>query len=342
MIIRSRAPLRLGIAGGGSDVDPYCGLYGGLVLNASIDKYAYTTISISRDHRVRFFAADLDEFFEIDSKQNIQIEGPLKLHKAVYKEFMSSYFKGSPIPIEVTTFCDAPMGSGLGSSSTLVVAMIKGYLELLNITMDDYEIANLAFRIERIDCGLHGGKQDQYSAAFGGVNFIEFNKGGNIVVNSLRVKNWILCELEASLILFYTGASRESAKIIQDQTENMNKEGGHFLPIFDALKNEATKMKEALLKGDFNKIVETMQQGWESKKKSATTVSNPKIDKIFDSAIAAGASAGKISGAGGGGYMIFLAPPNKRMSVVRALSEFEGVVGNVHFTNKGAEAWKIG
>jgi len=341
MIVRARAPLRLGLAGGGSDVDPYCSLYGGYVLNATIDKYAYAVISPATNNRVRFMAADLEISFESDSEESITLAGPLKLHQAVYNEIVGNYCNHKPLSIQVTTFCDAPMGSGLGSSSTVVVAMIKAYVELLNLPLDDYAIARLAFKVERMDCGFQGGRQDQYSATFGGVNFIEFNPGDHVVVNSLRIKNWILCELEASLLLFYTGVSRESAKIIADQSSNMSSGDDGMLEAFQSIKAEAVNMKECLLKGDFSGIVDSMRKGWESKKKSAVAVSTPKIEKIYNSAISAGALAGKVSGAGGGGYMMLFVPPNLRMNVIRALGNFDGIVSSVHLTGNGAQAWRI-
>jgi D-glycero-alpha-D-manno-heptose-7-phosphate kinase len=219
--------------------------------------------------------------------------------------------------------------------------MIRAFVELLNLPLDDYAIAQLAFKIEREDCGLQGGRQDQYSATFGGFNFMEFYDGGRAVINSLRIKNWIICELEASLVLFYTGVSRESAKIIADQSNNVKVGAADAMEAMHGIKREAMVMKECLLKGDFAGIVESMRQGWENKKRSAKTVSNPHIEEIYNSAISAGALAGKVSGAGGGGFMMFFVPPEKRMDVIRALNRFEGQVSNCHFTKSGTQAWRV-
>lgn len=157
----------------------------------------------------------------------------------------------------------------------------------------------------------------------------------------MRIKNWIVCELEASLLLYYTGVSRESAKIIEDQSSNVQSGAKITINAMDGIKQEALIMKECLLKGDFNGIVSYMRLGWENKKKTAESVSNKNIDKIYDSAIKAGALAGKVSGAGGGGFMIFFVPPNKRMDVIRVLSQFKGIVSNSHFTQQGTQAWKL-
>jgi D-glycero-alpha-D-manno-heptose-7-phosphate kinase len=338
--IRARAPLRLGLAGGGTDVSPYCDEHGGFVLNATIDRYAYAVIEPLAEPLIRLEATDRQQAVELRLDDPLVLDGELKLHKAVYRALIDTYNNGQRLPLTLTTFCDAPVGSGLGSSSTLVVVMIRAFAELLNLPLDDYTIAALAFRIERIDCGLGGGRQDQYSATFGGFNFMEFYAQGRAVVNPLRIKTWVICELEASLVLFYTGVSRESARIIADQSSGIASGSATALEAMHGLKREALVMKECLLKGDFDAMVQSMQQGWVSKKQSARTVSNPHIDGIYDAAVAAGAAAGKVSGAGGGGFMMFFVPPERRMDVVRTLGRFEGQVSNAHFTKHGMQAWR--
>ena len=275
------------------------------------------------------------------SSDLFDLSGQLNLHKAVYNEMVRQYNHGVPMALELCTFCDAPVGSGLGSSSTLVVVMIRAFAELLNLPLDDYAIAHLAYRIERVDCGLQGGRQDQYSATFGGFNFMEFYALDRAVINPLRIKNWIICELEASLLLFYTGVSRESAKIISDQSGNVKAGLSSAVEAMHGLKHEALVMKDCLLRGDFAGLVDSMRNGWESKKRSAKTVSNLHIEQIYGAAISAGALAGKVSGAGGGGFMMFFVPPDKRMDVTRALKQFDGEVSNCHFTKHGTQAWRI-
>jgi D-glycero-alpha-D-manno-heptose-7-phosphate kinase len=243
--------------------------------------------------------------------------------------------------MELSTFCDAPAGSGLGSSSTLVVVMIRAFAELLNLPLDDYTIAQLAYRLERVDCGLQGGRQDQYSATFGGFNFMEFFADERAIINPLRIKNWVICELEASLVLFFTGVSRESAHIIANQSDNVKSGLTEALDAMHGIKHEALVMKECLLRGDFAGLVESMRLGWENKKRSAKTVSNSHIDMIYDAAIRAGALAGKVSGAGGGGFMLFFVPTEKRMDVIRALNRFDGQISNCHFTKHGTQAWRV-
>jgi D-glycero-alpha-D-manno-heptose-7-phosphate kinase len=341
MIVRARAPLRLGLAGGGTDVAPYCDIYGGHVLNATIDRYAYAVIKTLDEPIVRFVATDQQMEKVKTITEPLTLNGKFDLHKAVYNEMIQRYNNKIPIPLELSTFCDAPAGSGLGSSSTLVVVMIRVFAELLNLPLDDYTIAHLAIKIERVDCGLQGGRQDQYSATFGGFNFMEFYADDRAVINPLRVKNWIICELEASLVLFYTGVSRESARIIADQSRNVKAGTVDTVEAMHGIKREALVMKECLLRGDFDGIVESMRQGWESKKRSAKTVTSPHIDEIYNAALGAGALAGKVSGAGGGGFMMFFVPPEKRMDVIRTLNGFEGQVSNCHFAKYGTQAWRV-
>lgn len=341
MLVRARAPLRLGLAGGGTDVSPYCDQYGGNVLNATIDRYAYAVIRTLDAPVVRFVASDRPETIELPLAPHCPLDGPLALHRAVYNHMVAEYLGGRPLALELTTFCDSPVGSGLGSSSTLVVTMIRAFVELLNLPLDDYAVAHLAYRIERIDCGLKGGKQDQYSATFGGFNFMEFYADDRVVVNPLRIKNWVLCELEASLLLYYSGVSRESARIIADQSRNVSQGDGGTLDAMHRLKQEAQAMKNALLRGAFGEVVDSMRLGWESKKSTASTVSTPRIEAIHAAAMQAGALAGKVSGAGGGGFMMFFVRPDRRMDVIRALRGFDGDVANCHFTKHGTQAWRL-
>jgi D-glycero-alpha-D-manno-heptose-7-phosphate kinase len=341
MIIRSRAPLRLGLAGGGTDVSPYCDQYGGAVLNVTIDQYAYTIIEPTEDGRVSFTASDIGCCFEAAADEVMELADPLILHRAVYRRIIAQFNDGRPLPCRITTFCDAPPGSGLGTSSTMVVSMVKAFVEWLNLPLGEYEVAHLAFEIERIDAGLSGGRQDQYAATFGGVNFIEFHPEDRVVVNPLRIKNWIISEMETSLVLFDSGISRSSAQIIKEQTDNLTSRAGTTLEAMHAIKDDAFHMKECLLKGDIDGFAVCMRKSWDSKKRLANNVSNSHIDNIIQSALDAGARAGKVSGAGGGGFVTFLVAPERRMDVMRALARQDGQAMVCHFTRHGTEGWKI-
>lgn len=338
--VKARAPLRLGLAGGGTDLSPYCDLHTGYILNATIDRYAYTVIKVHNGN-LKFIAADINTEEELEIRFPLNIDQGLRLHRAVYNYFIGNFNNGVPLALEVSTFCDAPAGSGLGASSTLVVSMVKAYTDLLNLPLDDYQIALTAFKIEREECALAGGRQDQYAASFGGFNFMEFYDDNKAIINPLRIKPWIINELEASLILFYTGVSRESANIIDIQVKGITSGSSLTIDALHNIKNEALEMKEALLKGDFNAIKESMVRGWENKKNSASIISNSMIEEVIDAALKAGAVAAKVSGAGGGGFIIFMVPTERRMDLIGKISVFDGQISNCHFTSQGCESWRI-
>ena len=341
MIIKARAPFRLGFAGGGSDLSPYCDLYGGYVLNATIDHYAYAVIKTHIEPVVRFNAIDQQIKEELPLEFPMLPNSRLDLHKAVYKYFIKNFNDGKPISLELSTYSDVAAGSGVGSSSSLVVTIIKAFVELLNLSLDNYSIARIAYQIERVDCGLQGGRQDQFSAAFGAFNFMEFYADERVVINPLCIKNWIVSELETLTILYFTGVSRESSNIIKQQIETIKSNNLEALEAMHTIKKEALTMKECLLRGDFLSLVESLRSGWENKKRTAKKVSNAYIDKIYNAAIKSGALAGKVSGAGGGGFMFFIVPLEKRMNVIRTLNRFGGLVSNCHFTKQGSQVWKL-
>ncbi len=341
MIVRARAPLRLGLAGGGTDVSPYCDQYGGAVLNATIDKYAYAMIETIDEDRLEFVASDQGKRWEGPSAPQLPLDGTLGLHRAVYNRIVREFNGGQPLRLRLTTFADAPAGSGLGSSSTLVVAMLKAFVELLSLPLGEYETAYLAYQIERVDMALSGGKQDQYAATFGGFNFMEFYDHDRVIVNPLRIKNWILSELEASMLLYYTGVSRESARIVDEQRANVERKDSGAVEAMHELKREAAQTKEALLKGDFDLYARALRISWESKKRTAKQITNASIDEVYEKALAGGAKAAKISGAGGGGFMMLVVDPFRRMDVVRVLKDCGGEVMNCHFTKYGTQGWRI-
>lgn len=338
-VIRSRAPLRLGLAGGGSDVAPFSVEYGGAVLNVTIDRYAWVSIEPIDADEVQLRADDLDRE-ETHPVGVLPIDTALKLHCGVYNRMIRDYNDGVAIPARITSNVDSPMGSGLGSSSALVVALVVAMAELTNAPLGEYDRARVAFEIEREDLGLKGGKQDQYAAAFGGFNFMEFGPGDRTVINPLRMKSAVIQELESSLVLVFTGVSRESAAIIDHQSKTIGT-GGAPLEAMHQLKAEAVLMKEALLFGDIDQVGAIVQRGWEAKKRTSPSVSNPDIERWYAAAFEAGALAGKVSGAGGGGFIMFLCDPARRAGVVRRLSrESGGRVELAGVTTEGAVAWR--
>lgn len=339
-IIRSRAPLRLGLAGGGTDVSPFSDEFGGHVLNATVDLYAHAILEPRDDGKVVFSAVDRDEEVCLDATSELPDEPLLRLHRGIYNRVVRDFNGGKPLSFKLTTYADAPAGSGLGTSSTMVVCILQAFVEWLRLGLGEYDLAHLAFEIERVDLGLAGGKQDQYAAAFGGFNYIDFGPGDKVLVNPLRVKDWIIHELECSTVLFYTGQSRESAKIIEHQIVNSKNEKSSSHEAMLALKDSAATMKAAILRGDFKAYADILRQSWADKKRLASSVSNPQLDEVYDAAIAAGAEAGKISGAGGGGFFMFFVPPHRRMALMRRLRQFQGEVINFHFDMTGVQSWR--
>jgi len=340
MIIRSKAPLRLGLAGGGTDVAPYSDIYGGAILNATISMYAYATIQPRSDKKIILNSVDKGTRKEFKSALHLEIDEQFNLATGIYNRIMKDFIK-KPLSFELTTFVDAPAGSGLGTSSTLVVAILGAFVEWLQIPLGEYDLAHLAYEIERLDLEMAGGKQDQYAATFGGVNFMEFYKDDKVIVNPLRIKPVYLNELAFNLVLYNTATSRLSSKIIENQTRNIINKNEVTLEATHKLKQQALMMKEAILKGELKKIGEILDYGWQNKKLMAKGITNPLIDEIYQTAMDNGASGGKISGAGGGGFIFFYCPDNTRSKVIEALKKFGGEAKRYEFTTQGLTTWTI-
>jgi D-glycero-alpha-D-manno-heptose-7-phosphate kinase len=338
--VRARAPLRLGLAGGGTDLSPYCDEHGGAILNATIGRYAYAHLSFRRDHRLCFSAHDVKQEDVTPLVAELPLDQGLLLHRAVHNRMIRDYLRGRLAAVTVTTTVDAPPGSGLGASSALVVALIEAYRTAFNLPLGRYDVARLAFEIERIDLALAGGRQDQYSAAFGGVNFMEFLPGDRVIVNPLRISPSFLCEFEASLIVCFTGESRASA-IIQDQVKAATEHDRGAVDAMHQLKSDAVEMKQALLAGNIRYVAEVLNRSWVAKQRTSKSVSNSKVEEIFQLGLKNGAVAGKVSGAGGGGFLMFMTDPEHRYRLVTALNETGVQASPVQFTESGAEAWTI-
>ena len=340
MIYRSKAPLRIGLAGGGTDVSPYSDLYGGAILNTTLSLYANATIEPLAENKIIFEAIDRKEEQQFDWAKELPINGTLDLLKGVYNRIQKDYGIKEQ-GFRLSTYVDAPAGSGLGTSSTLVVAIIGAFAEMLRLPFGEYDMAHYAFDIERKDLNLAGGKQDQYAATFGGVNYMEFYADDKVIVNPLRVKEEHLFELENNLLLYYTSTSRESAEIIKKQSKNVTDNKEKSIEAMHQLKQQAQIMKEALLKGRLNEFGEILDFGFQQKRKMAEGISNPLMEDIYETAKKAGATGGKISGAGGGGFMIFYCPVNTKYKVIESLKNFGGLHRNYQFVGHGVKTWRV-
>ncbi len=340
MKYRSKAPFRIGLAGGGTDVSPYSDLYGGAILNATVSLYAYTTIIPRNDGKIIIRAIDRKEELVFDTIEELPIDGVLDLQKGVYNRIVKQ-FTNEKLSFEMITSMDVNSGSGLGTSSTLVVSILGAFVEWFKLPLGEYDIAQLAYDIEREDLKMAGGKQDQYAATFGGVNFMEFYGKKNVIVNPLRVRPELLNELQFNLILYYTQTSRKSAKIIEIQADNAKDKKEKPIKAMHLVKQLAYDMKKALLKDEMHLIGKILFDSWVNKKEMANGITTPLIDEIYETAIKAGATGGKISGAGGGGFMIFYCDNNKRYEVIEALKQYGGESKRFEFNKTGLTTWTV-
>lgn len=339
MIIRSRAPLRIGLAGGGTDVSPYSDIYGGAILNATIDLYAYASLEpLPEGSTIEFVIDGAGKSLSFPAQAELPIVEGFELFAGVYNRLVRQFNTG-PLSFRLTSWIEAPQGSGLGTSSTIVVSLIGAFVEWLQLPLGKYDIAHLAYEIERSDLAMTGGKQDQYAATFGGINYMEFFGGDKVIVNPLQLKQEIVYELEFNLLLYFTATQRLSASIIREQVKNVNEKNEKSIEAMHNLKEQAQQMKEALLRGDLSRIGEILHFGWQNKKRMANSISNSLIDSVYETAMQHGAIGGKISGAGGGGFMFFYCPGVTKAKVAGAIAQLGGNLQPFKFTQQGLTTW---
>jgi len=340
MIIRSKAPLRIGLAGGGTDVSPYADMYGGAILNATIDLYAYASLEPLNNGKIEFCYDGTDQCVILESKKELALIEGYELFIGVYNRIVKQ-FKLDKLSFRLTSYIEAPQGSGLGTSSTIVVSLVGAFVEWLKLPLAKHDIAHLAYEIERIDLSMSGGRQDQYAATFGGINYMEFLSDDRVIVNPLPLKDKIINELEFNLLLYFTATQRLSATIINEQVQNVKDNNEKSVEAMHNLKEQAHQMKDCLLRGEIEKIGEILNFGWKNKKQMAASISNPLIDNIYETALKNGASGGKISGAGGGGFMFFLCPGVTKVKVSKAIEQIGGKSQSFKFTKEGLVTWTI-
>jgi len=333
----SKAPFRIGLAGGGTDVSPYSDKYGGSILNATIDLFATAIIIPRDDGKIIINAINSGKRVELDSKEVLEDIPDLTLQIGVYNHIVKNFSKKS-LSFELITTIDVPSGSGLGTSSTIVVSIIGAFMEWLQLPLGEYDISQMACTIEREELKMAGGKQDQYAATFGGFNFMEF-KENRVIVNPLRIKPELIRELNYHLLLLYTKTKRESSTLIEVQQKNFEDEIPEVIEASHQLKLQTIKMKESLLRGNLQDIGQLLDLNWKHKKQLAKGISNERIENIYDVAKAAGSLGGKISGAGGGGFMIFYCQGNSRFEVINKLEEIGVENQRYNFQDKGLETW---
>jgi D-glycero-alpha-D-manno-heptose-7-phosphate kinase len=333
-IVRARTPLRISFAGGGTDVSPFPETEGGAVLSATIDRYVLGSLAMHADSHLRIESRDYGVSVQVAPDEGFQLDGNLDLVKAALRRGWRDGHNGYGIILSSS----APPGSGLGSSSAMVVTVVAMLNEYYGMPMGEYEIAHLASVIEREDMEIAGGLQDYYAAAFGGFNYIEF--GEQVVVNPLRVRDYIVGELEMNLILCFTGGTRRSDHIISDQTERYTHSDTDAIAGLREQKELALAMKAALLKGRLDDFGWLLGQAWQAKKKMSPRITTPLIDEIYEVALQNGAAGGKVTGAGGGGFMLLYVDFENRPKVADALERLGVTASGFSFAPLGVRAWK--
>jgi D-glycero-alpha-D-manno-heptose-7-phosphate kinase len=337
VLVRAKAPLRVSFAGGGTDVSPFPESEGGVVLSATIDRYAYGSLRTRADGTISIESVDFGLSLDFPAEGMVDgtvFDGRLDLVKAAIRRLSMDDTGGYDLLLRST----APPGSGLGSSSTTMVALVGLLREYYALPLSEYEIAHLAWEIERRDLGIAGGLQDHYAATFGGFNFIEF--GDRVIVNPLRVRDSTVNELELNLLLCYTGITRESAHIIGDQTARVQTQQAGTLEGLRAQKELAVAMKAALLRGELNAFGELLGQAWHEKKKLSPLITTDLIDEAYDLAMRSGATGGKVTGAGGGGYILFYCDFTRKHRVAQALEKLGASVTEFSFERRGLTTWR--
>jgi D-glycero-alpha-D-manno-heptose-7-phosphate kinase len=333
---RARTPLRLSFAGGGTDVPPFPETEGGVVLCTTINRYAHGLLKPRDDGRVRIESLDLSTALEYSAHDAPRLDGNLDLVKAAVDRV--AHQLGEPHGVDVFLRSSAPPGSGLGGSSALMVTLIGLLRDFHKLALDDYETAHLAWEIERIDLGLRGGLQDQYATTFGGFNFIEFN-GTEVLVNPLRVNRDTVLELEENLLLCFTGNTRAGDHIIQDQTKRYSDSNADAVAGLRAQKELAFAMKDALLRGRLREFGGLLDSAWEAKKKMSDRISTALIDEAYAAARDAGALGGKVTGAGGGGFMMFYCSSGTRHKVAEEMLRLGLEEAEFAFEFDGLTTW---
>ncbi|HLM90860.1 MAG TPA: GHMP kinase [Thermoplasmata archaeon] len=341
-IVRAKAPLRISFAGGGTDVSPYPEEKGGAVLNCTIDKFAYVTLEATPKPNGGTTVESLD--FNVKAKyerpSDLFYNGELDLIKAALKVLRPP---GTPEAanesLHLFLHSDAPPGTGLGGSSAICVALVGAFQHYLKETWTSYDIAELAYRIERTELGITGGRQDQYAAAFGGFNFIEF-MGSKTLVNPLKIRPEVANELSYRLLLAYVGGGHFTNELLQRQQQYTSNRA-ETMEALDGTKRLAIAMKNELVRGNIDEMGRLLDEGWELKKQFAEGISNPRVDEIYTKARAAGALGGKLVGAGGGGFLLLFCDFARRAQVAKVLQASGGSVMDFSLESAGLQTWSV-
>lgn len=330
MTLISRSPVRISFGGGGTDLASYYEKYGGVVVSASINKYIYTILEMRLDDRIQIISSDLQLNHTVSDAYHLKYGEGLDIPVAVLKHF--NVQRG----LNIFMASEIPPGTGLGSSGAVTVNMINTINQLERLKMGKKEMAELAYKIEFHDLGMPIGKQDEYASAFGGINFIKFNRNGTTEVEPLKIPREVRVRLETDVMLFFTGRTRESSKILRSQDKSTRDKSSTVVDSLHAIKQVAFDVKKAIESGDLVEFGRLLDHSWQTKKNLAQGITNPRIDKLMGIAKKNGAMGGKLTGAGGGGYMMLFCEKANQKRLIKSMVA-EGLSPlDFHFDKKGA------
>ena len=306
--------MRISLGGGGTDLEAYYGTYGGCVISTAINKYFYAIITTDESDDLQVISADYRTLFRHSPYQDLFWNGDLALPKAVLHHF------GIRRGLNLFVASEVPPGTGLGSSSAAAVTLVRAISTLVDQPMTRQQVAELACSIEIRKMGMPIGKQDQYASAFGGFNSITFSSQG-VSVEPVRIAPEVRHTLEQRLMLFFTGSSRESTSILKHQRKSTEEQDGTVLQALHNIKQVAIEVRACLERGDLDEFARLLDYSWQEKRRLAPGLSTGFIDECYELALQNGAGAGKITGAGGGGFLLLYCQESKQEAVTRVLED---------------------
>jgi len=311
-----RSPVRISFGGGGSDLPSYYEQFGGAVLSVAINKYFYTILGKRSDGRIQVISSDLRVFETWQGLNHLEVRGnPLEIPLAILKEI------NCDVAIDLFLASEIPPGTGLGSSASVCVNVLKTITTYLEQPLSKYDLAEKAFHVARNVLGKNVGKQDEYAAAFGGVNYITFHPDGSTLVEPQHLSPATLRDLQSNLMLFFTGAARNSWTILKEQ-ETLTRQGSAAaVEALHEVKSLGRQMREALEQENLHLLGRLLHQGWMAKRRVSSKISDERIDALYSLARERGALGGKITGAGGGGFLLLYCEPPFQQSVRDAMCE---------------------
>jgi D-glycero-alpha-D-manno-heptose-7-phosphate kinase len=314
-----RSPVRISFGGGGTDLPSYYEQFGGAVLSTSINKYFYTILQKRSDDKIQVISSDLRIVETWEDIARMSIKGSaLEIPLSVLKQF------GSNLSVDLFLASEIPPGTGLGSSASVCVNVLKTLSAYLDAPISRYELAEKAFEIAHTVLEKPVGKQDEYASAFGGLNYIVFQPNGTASVEPVKLDPALLASFQGSLMLFFTGASRDSWAILKEQEQSTGHRESATVESLHQIRELADRMRRVLIAGDLQTFGELLHEGWQAKKRVSKKISNSHIDEMYAAALANGAIGGKITGAGGGGFLLLFCPPDKQSSVRQAITALGG------------------